>query len=573
MKRLMFYLIFCLFIGEAYCQSHEVINNSQKKWNVIFFLIDDLGWKDFGYQGSSMYETPTIDKLAKQGVRFTQAYAACHVCSPTRASILTGEYPARLKLTDWLPGRKDFPFQKLESRELTVQHLPYNQPTLPKVLKENGYKTAIFGKWHLGWDDTTYANSPQRQGFDIHIPDWNAGWPNGTYFSPYGLKGLEGGPDGEYLTDRLTREAMKWVAENKDRPFFLYLANFAVHDPIQGRGDLVVKYEKKLNQMRVKEESGEMKGNVSSNNIFNSKEERENGYVLEGNPDDPNPISRQDLDSMYKEKEYRGFSLLPNRTVKIRQNQTNPVFAAMVESVDESLAHVLAKLKELGLQDNTIIIVFSDNGGMSAANFGKPVRNIDPCDLDKAFSTSNLPLRGGKGWLYEGGIREPLIIYIPNSPANGSVVNTPVISTDFYATIMDLLNLPLTNGQDGVDGMSLIPLLRGQKNEQKQIEQRALYWHFPHYSNHGAQSPGGAVRFGDYKLIEYYENNTVQLFNIKDDPGEHNDLSKTELQMADKLRNMLHDWRKSVDAVMPSNNPNYNPEAKWPVPSVNGDEQ
>jgi arylsulfatase A-like enzyme len=209
---------------------------------------------------------------------------------------------------------------------------------------------------------------------------------------------------------------------------------------------------------------------------------------------------------------------------------------------------------------------------MSAANFGNPHRNISPFNLNKAFSTSNLPLRGGKGWLYEGGIREPLIIYVPNSATNGSVVNTPVISTDFYSTIMDLLHLPLTNGKDGIDGMSLVPILKDQEVGKEKIANRAIYWHFPHYSNHGAQSPGGAVRYGDYKLLEYYENGTIQLFNIKDDPGEQHDLSKSEPKKAEELKEMLHKWRKSVDAVMPYPNPDYDPAAKWPTPSVSGDE-
>ena len=571
MKKVLLSLFTILMAFAVQAQTSKTVSSTQhKKLNVIFFLVDDMGWSDLGYEGSSMYETPNIDKFAKQGIRFTQAYAACHVCSPTRASIMTGEYPARLHLTDWLPGRKDFPFQKLESSKLTVQHLPYNQPTLPRILKDNGYETAIFGKWHLGWDDTTYANSPQRQGFDLHIPDWDAGWPNGTYFSPYGLKGLEGGPKGQYLTDRLTDEAMKWVTKNKDHPFFLYLANFAVHDPIQGRGDLVLKYEKKLNKMRAAEESGSMKGNVSSTNMYSPKESSR--YILEGNPDDPNPLSREELNALSKDKDYQGYSLLPNRTVKVRQQQTNPIFAAMVESVDESLAKVLATLKKLGLEDNTIVIFFSDNGGMSAANFGKPTRNISPCNLDRAYSTSNLPLRGGKGWLYEGGIREPLIIYVPDAVSNGKVCDVPVVSTDFYATIMDMLHLPKTNGEDGVDGMSLVPIIKQQKEGTEKIADRAIYWHFPHYSNHGAQSPGGAVRYGDYKLLEYYENNTVQLFDIKNDPGERYDLAKKEPAKADQLRKMLHEWRKKVGAVMPYPNPKYDPNAKWPAPSAGDDD-
>jgi arylsulfatase A len=494
---------------------------SGRKPNIILFLVDDLGWSDVGYEGSSFYATPNIDRFAKQGVRFTQAYSACPVCSPSRASILTGEYPARLHLTDWLPGRKDHPFQKLKNVR-SAQHLPYDQPTLPEVLKENGYHTAI--------------------------PDWNKGWPNGTYFSPYGMKGLEGGPKGEYLTDRLTEEALKWVTKNKDHPFFLYLAHFAVHDPIQGRGDLVVKYEREL---------------------YRAPRFKGVPYILENNPDDPNPLSREALNALLDDKRYRGFSLLPERMVKIKQHQDNPEFAAMVESMDESLGNVLARLKELNLDDNTIVIFFSDNGGMSAANFGNPKKIISKCSLNKAYSTSNLPLRGGKGWLYEGGIREPLIIYWPHETTGGRVCDVPVIGTDFYATILDMVGAhPGKPGQDGVDGMSLVPLLKGDQDGAARIARRALYWHWPHYSNHGAQSPGGAVRYEDYKLIEYYENDTVQLFNLKADPGEQHDLAQSEPAKAQQLTAMLHRWRTAVNAEMPTPNPNYNPNAHWPAGQI-----
>jgi arylsulfatase A-like enzyme len=419
------------------------------------------------------------------------------------------------------------------------------------VLKENGYHTAIFGKWHLGED----TNSTERQGFELHIPDWNKGWPNGTYFSPYGMKGLEGGPNGEYLTDRLTDESLKWVDKNKDHPFFLYLANFAVHDPIQGRGDLVVKYDNKWNKMRKQQETPHGAP-----------------YILEGNPDDPNPLSRSDLTSLLGEKGYQGFSLLPHRTVKVKQFQDNTEFAAMVESVDESLGKVLARLKKLGIADNTIVIFYSDNGGMSAANFFNPHRVISRYDLNKAYATSNLPLRGGKGWLYEGGIREPLIVYWPHESDNGTVCDVPVISTDFYSTILDMLGLhPLTHKEDGVDGMSLVPILKGEKEGAEKIENRALYWHYPQYSNHGVQSPGGAVRYGDYKLIEYYENNTAQLFNLKTDPGEQHDLFLSEPGKVQELRAMLHAWRKNVNADMPIPNPNYDPNKNWPVGEIKDD--
>jgi arylsulfatase A len=408
------------------------------------------------------------------------------------------------------------------------------------VLKKNGYRTAIFGKWHLGED----ADSTRRQGFDLHIPDWNKGWPNDTYFSPYGMKGLEGGPKGEYLTDRLTDEALKWLKNNKDHPFFLYLAHFAVHDPIQGRGDLVVKYENKLDRSH-----------------------RASGlpYILEGNPDDANRWSRDALDGLLKDKRYQGFSLLPGRTVKIKERQDNPQFAAMVESMDESLGRVLTALRELKLEDKTIVIFVSDNGGMSAANFGNPKRVISKNRLDSAYSTSNLPLRGGKGWLYEGGIRVPLIIYWPHEGEQGSVCDVPVISTDFYATLMDMLGLRRLQGaQDGTDGMSLVPLMTNKGEDTGQLAGRALYWHWPHYSNHGAQSPGGAIRYQGYKLIEYYENNTVQLFNLNADPGEQNDLAAAESERAQRLKAMLHDWRKSVNAEMPAPNPKYDPSSEWP---------
>jgi arylsulfatase A len=509
-----------------------------KKWNVVFFLADDLGWSDLGFEGSRFYNTPNIDSFSKIGVRFSQAYAACHVCSPTRASIITGQYPARLGLTDWLPGRKNFSFQKLQNVN-SEQHLPYGTQTLPEVLKENGYATAIFGKWHLGEDSA----STKRQGFDLHIPEWNKGWPNGTYFSPFDMKGLEGGTNGEYLTDRLTSEAMKWVTKNKNKPFFLYLAQFAVHDPIQGRGDLVVKYEKKRNGL--------------------SKDYTP--FVLEGNPDDENPLSREALTAALKDTAHQGIKIFPDRTVKIKQRQDNPQFAAMVEDLDENFGRVMNKLKELGLQDNTIVIFFSDNGGMSAANFGNPARKIAPCDQDKAFSTSNLPLRGGKGWFYEGGIKEPLLIYWPGHGLHGVVSDLPVISTDFYATILDMIGLDAKpRGNNGIDGKSIVPVLKGNTEGIAKLKEQPLFWHFPHYSNHGAQSPGGAVRYGDYKLIEYYENNSFQLFNIKTDPGEENDLAKSEPGKAKELLTILHNWRKEVHAKMPAANPKYNPNGRWP---------
>lgn len=550
MKKLIFFvsmccpvvlvLVFTLPPGGVYAQQGTSISSARpvtgdvaRKMNVIFFLVDDLGWSDLGYEGSSFYETPNIDNFARENMQFSEAYAACHVCSPSRASILTGTYPARLHLTDWLPGRKNFSFQKLKNAEV-VQHLPYNQLTLPEVLKQHGYRTAIIGKWHLGEDSA----STKRQGFDFQLPDYNVGWPKGSYFSPFGMKGLDDGPKGEYLTDRLTDEALKYMDKNKDHPFFLYLAHFAVHDPVEGRPDLVAKYEKKL--------SGVSKTKTP--------------FILEQNPDMNNPLSQQQLAARLNDQAYSGYGNLPDRTVKVKQQQDNAQFAAMVESVDESLKRVIDKVKELKLEDNTIIIFFSDNGGMSAMNIGNPARRSAPGKLDKAFSTSNLPLRGGKGWLYEGGIREPLIIKWPGREGTGEVTSVPVISTDFFPTILSMVGIRMP-GSYNKDGMDLTPLWRDDRRaaDISAIENRPLFWHFPQYSNHGAQSPGGAVRYGDYKLIEYFENNKVQLFDLKKDPGEHHDLVTVMPKKAKELKDMLHRWRIKVKANMPAANPDYDP--------------
>lgn len=497
-----------------------------KNPNVVFFLVDDLGWMDVGCYGSKFYETPNIDRLAKEGVRFTNAYSACHVCSPTRASIITGKYPATLHLTDWLPGRNDFPFQKFKNAVIN-QHLPYAEITIAEALKKQGYATALFGKWHLGEDPSI----PEAHGFDLHIPqNWQKGWPNGGYHFPFKLDGIAD-KEGDYLTDRLTDEALKFVEKNRDTPFLLYLSHFAVHDPIQGRPDLVQKYREKLKKISTQEGAP---------------------FVLEGNPDDPDHVDQKEALKMLQEDKYRVYSQLPKQMVKIKQQQDNVQFAAMVESMDESLGRVMARLEELGLADNTIVIFVSDNGGMSAANFGNPKRVVPENKLDVAFSTSNLPLRGGKGWLYEGGIRVPMIVKWPGHGKKGTSCDVPVISVDFYPTILDMLGLKVPTGQKP-DGVSIASLVRGEKK----LVRDAIYWHFPHYSNHGMQSPGGAIRSGDYKLLEYFENMTVQLYNLKEDLSEQNDISSSNPKKADELRTKLHQWRAKVDAQMMEPNPDY----------------
>jgi arylsulfatase A len=493
--------------------------------NVVLFLVDDLGWRDLGVYGSTFHETPQFDRFARASVRFTDAYAPCHVCSPTRASILTGKYPARLQLTDWLPGRRDFPFQKFKNAP-PRPHLPFEETTLAEALKDRGYATGHFGKWHLGED----PSGPLQHGFEVRVPNWNKGWPNSGYHAPFKLDGLSDSP-GDYLTDRLTDEALKYIEQNRSRPFFLYLSHFAPHDPIQGRADLVRKYQAKL------ERSAPVNGLP---------------FVLEGNPDAKPALSRTELDARIKDNAYRGFRVLPNQTVKIKQHQDNVQFAAMVESIDESFGRVIAKLEALGLSENTIVIFTSDNGGMSAANFGRPDRVVAQAALDAAFATSNLPLRGAKGWLYEGGIRVPLFIRWPGRGTHGTISSVPVIGTDLFPTILEMVGAPALPAQH-VDGVSLAGLVRGGPAP----ERSALFWHFPHYSNHGRQSPGGAVRQGDYKLLEYFENNTVQLFNLRDDLGEQRDLAAEQPERVRQLTALLHHWRRQVSAAMMEPNPDY----------------
>lgn len=494
--------------------------------NIIFFFVDDMGWTDTGVYGSSFYETPNIDKLASEGVRFTDAYSVCHVCSPTRASLMTGKYPARINMTDWLPGRNNFPFQKFKNVEVS-QQLPQDELTLPEALKENGYTTKIIGKWHLGEE----PSGPTAHGFDSHTPlGWNKGWPL-TYFAPYRIPGIEG-KEGQYLTDQLTDEALEFITQNNKNPFFLYFAHYAVHDPIEGRKDLVEKYRRKLATL---------------------PPDQNPAFILEGNPDGTDALTLEERTSLLRDTAYARFSALPRNTIKIKQRQDNVEFAALVESTDESLGRIMNKLKELGLDKNTIIIFGSDNGGMSAANFGRPNRKVDPTMLDKAFATSNLPLRGAKGWMYEGGIRVPMIVKWTGVKSTGAVSDALVTTTDFYPSILEMAGLPL-RPQQHLDGVSFVDPLKG-----RDLKRDAIFWHFPHYSNHGFQSPGGAVRYKNYKLIEYYENNTVQLFDLEKDIREEHDLAVQQPELVIKLRDMLHQWRNDVNAKMMETNPDYVP--------------
>ncbi|HEY7308377.1 MAG TPA: sulfatase-like hydrolase/transferase [Gemmataceae bacterium] len=442
-----------------------------ERLNVVLILADDLGWADLGCYGSSYHRTPHLDRLAAQGMRFTDAYAACPVCSPTRAALMTGKYPARLNLTDWLPGRPDRPDQKL-LRPAIRHALPPTETTLAEALKAAGYVTGHVGKWHLGGEGA----GPRQRGFDVNIAGDAAGSPR-SYFAPFKgrdgrfILGLERAPDGEYLTDRLTAEAEKFIETNRDKPFFLYLAHYAVHIPLRAKAEKIKKYR-------------------------------------------------------------------PGRPGE----QGNPIYAAMIESLDESVGHVLKKLDDLKLTGRTLVAFTSDNGGLCVR------------EGPNTPATINAPLRDGKGYLYEGGIRVPLIVKWPGVTRAGATNAAPVSSIDFFPTVLDACGVKSDARPDGV---SLTPLLKG-----KDLKREALFWHYPHYCNQGGR-PGGAVRAGDYKLIEFYEDNRRELFDLQKDRGESHNLSADKPEVVKELAGKLAAWRKEVGARMMKPNPDFvpNPQA------------
>jgi|GEM_PF-187557 len=479
--------------------------------NVVFFLVDDLGQRDVGCYGSTFHETPAIDQLAKEGILFNNAYSTCHVCSPSRASILTGKYPARINLTEWLGGRPERDYEPLHHAE-KLTALQAEEITLAETLKGHGYATANYGKAHVRMDPTTY-------GFDEEITGWVR-----SYHYPFGGAYDKKLPakEGDYYTDKLTDAALDFIERNKDQPFFVHLEHFAVHDPIQGRPDLVEKYRKKLAAMqKLPEQEGP-------------------DFILEPNPDGP-PLTEKELNALAENDQQQ--AQRDARVWWVKQKQDNVEFAGMLEATDESLARIRAKLKELGLEKNTIIIFTSDNGGMSASNGYRS--NATREALDARFASSNLPLRGAKGWNYEGGVRVPLIVHWPGRTEPNTTSEAIVTGTDYYPTLLEMMNLPAVPDQH-VDGKSFVPALNGDA-----YERGPIYWHFPHYSNHGYQSPGGAIRSGDFKLLEYYENGTVQLFDLANDIGERNDLAKERPEVVARLKKQFKDWRDEVDAKMP----------------------
>jgi arylsulfatase A len=438
-----------------------------EKPNVVVILADDLGWADLGCYGSKFHKTPHLDGLAKQGLRFTHGYAACPVCSPTRAALLTGKWPARLGITDWLPGRPDRPDQPL-ARPALDAHLPPGVLTLADHFKKAGYVTGHIGKWHLGGE----GHGPTKHGFDVNIAGDHTGTPR-SYFAPYSNKtgfipGLQKAPEGEYLTDRLAAEAAAFIGTNKAKPFFLYLPHHAVHTPLRAKKDVIAKYPGKPTHGR----------------------------------------------------------------------QSHPVYAGMLESLDDAVGTVLKALDDARIADRTIIVFTSDNGGLATPE-GMP-----------AAPTINTPLREGKGYLYEGGIRVPLIVRWPGVVRPGTTTTVPAVSHDLLPTLLTACGLPVPES----DGVNLVPLLK----EGKSPKRDGLYWHYPHYANQGSK-PGGAVRDGAYKLIEFYEDGRQELFDVVKDVSENRNLAAKEPERVKALAAKLEAWRKSVGARMPKANPGYRP--------------
>jgi arylsulfatase A-like enzyme len=443
------------------------IQAEKQKPNVVFILIDDMGWKDLGCYGSDFYQTPNIDQFAGNAVKFNNGYAACTVSSPTRASIMTGKYPAKLHLTDWIKG--DNPQNRKMKAPDWIMYLDHQETTMAEVLKANGYATAHIGKWHLGEDEKYW---PEHQGFDLNIGGWRRGQPvlnprinSYGYFSPYGNPRLENGEDGEYLTERLANEACNYIQNNQSTPFFLNLWFYNVHTPLQAKANKVEKYKALVDDTKL---------------------------------------------------------------------QKNPTYAAMVEHVDEAVGKVIAQLKKTGIYENTIIVFTSDNGGLLLG--------------EKNRVTNNAPLRLGKGHVYEGGVRVPFLIKNAGKNHLAKTCDVPVISIDFMPTILDLTESKTDKTvRAGFDGLSLKKLINSKKNK---LNRKAIFWHYPHYHSEGA-TPYSAIRLGDWKLINLLEDNSFELYDLKNDISECINLANQNPKMLAKLKKKLLAWRINVDAQMP----------------------
>ncbi|MDW7695762.1 sulfatase [Flammeovirgaceae bacterium SG7u.111] len=468
----------------------EEVAEASPKPNFIFILADDFGYHDMSVMGSKYYETPNIDRIATEGMTFTDGYATCQVCSPSRASIMLGTFPARHGITDWIGAktgenwRKAGRFNKLLPPEY-IHKLPTEATTLPEAMREGGYKTFFAGKWHLG-DSTSW---PEQHGFDINKGGWDSGGPKGGYFSPFVNPKLENRKDGENLSMRLAAETVEFMKQNNPKitgqPFFAYLAFYAVHGPIQTTQEKWAKYRKKAEEQGIAETGFEM------------------GHFL-----------------------------------PIRQTQDNPVYAGLVEQMDDAVGEVLKAVDELGLGDNTVIVFTSDNGGVAAGD---------------AFATSNLPLRAGKGYQFEGGIREPYFIKAPGLTKAGAKNTSPASGTDFYPTILELAGLEL-KPTEHIDGVSLVPALKGGK-----IATRPLIWHYPHYGNQGGE-PSSIIREGEWKLVHYYEDGREELYNLENDLSETTDVASENSEIVSLMSKKLFAMLDEMGARYPTKDPEWTAE-------------
>jgi len=455
--------------------------------NIIFILIDDLGARDLGCYGSTFYETPNLDRLAAQGMLFTDAYASCPVCSPTRASVQTGRYPARHGVTNFLTGRARGRLYEPEY----IDHMPLEDHTVAQALGDVGYQTWHVGKWHLGGDEKYW---PHNRGYDVNVAGCSWGMPGNGYFSPWGIPTLEDGPEGQYLTDRLTDEAISLVETADDRPFFLNMCYYTVHVPIQGKTEHVDRFREKAASLKL------------------------------------------DQIDPFVEGEHFPCEHKMDKRVQRRQLQSDPEYAAMVWSMDENIGRLLQAVEDAGQADNTVVFFTSDNGGLATAE-GAP--------------TCNFPFHEGKGWMYEGGTREPLLVSWPGVTHPGSRCTEPVTTTDFYPTMLEMAGADLIPEQH-VDGVSLAPLLQGAEG----LDREAIYWHYPHYGNQGG-TPGSSVRSGDWKLIEFFEDGRLELYNLREDLSETVNLAEQRPDIAEGMLRMLQAWRAEIGADLPMPNPEW----------------
>jgi len=480
------FIIFALILAVGMAGTSTATAEEQAPPNVIFILVDDLGMMDLEpYNPDTFHDTPNISRLAGQGMLFKQAYGSNPVCSPTRLSVMTGHYPSRHDATNWFCGVRHETFRSAEINCF----MPTNLLTMGQAFQQHDYVTYFAGKWHLGPDEEHW---PENRGFNYNIGGWKAGSPSahggGGYFSPYNNPRLPDGPDGEFLTDRLVDETTAFLRKYQDKPFFAILSFYQVHTPLQAPDELVAKY-----RQRAKEQGLDQ---LKDEQIFAEEEQ-----------------------------------VWPtNQPRRVRVRQTHAVYAAMVESMDTAVGRILDALDELDLAENTIIVFTSDDGGLATSE-GHP--------------TANLPLRGGKGWLYEGGLRNPLIMRWPGEIPSDTTTDGIVMNTDFFPTLLDLAGLPLEK-EHHVDGVSFKSLVTNPQ-AQSQWDRGPIFWHYPHYSNQGG-FPGGAIRLGQWKLIERYEDGRVHLYDMQNDIGEQNDLAEEQPDRVQQLRGLLHEWYDEVDA-------------------------